>query len=381
MHCRIGYRQNGGFIECFDDSATINVAGIDKNRSRLTNGDILKIGLVGIEVVIPQSGVPATVFDIAFDDDDTKTVETSDALASAVEQPQAFSDTSATEPQQAVTETLTAPDKAPTDLGTLTETDLDDSTSYQTESITPSKDNDNAPALENEATFTQDESDRPSSDSSGSVKSADKPVFEFDSVDPADIKITEEDLDVIENMTGNSLVLQDFDAMVAETFPDHLRNQSVPQDTSEPQPPEPASPDSDKLIPGGSDTGKCCRWTGKTVLSVVEFIEQRCSSLQCFDIEENVNLINCSFADIKHAVANKNGPKIFLLTEKSQNDLRRFFTAKRWNERLGHPQALSMFLTLLPAKNIKLLFAEIDACVLVQNNDIELVRLSRDLEK
>ena len=71
MHCRIGCRQNGGFIECLDPSATINIAGTDKNRSRLTNGDQLKIGTLLIEVLIPQTSKSAKSFGIAFDDIET----------------------------------------------------------------------------------------------------------------------------------------------------------------------------------------------------------------------------------------------------------------------------------------------------------------------
>ena len=243
----------------------------------------------------------------------------------------------------------------------------DDSTSNDHQSVTDSV----------KASSSTADSTKPSSTKSN------KPIFEFDSVEPADIKLTEDDLDVIDNMTSSSLVLQDLDTIVTETFPEHLRQESTTNETAEAVDTQPSAtePDLDEHMPSGSDTGKCYRWTSTAVMPMVELLEQRFSEMQCFDIQENVNLVPCSFAEIRQAVTSKDGPKIFVLSDNTQNQLRSFFAAKRWNERLGHPQALSMFLTLLPAKNIKLLFEEIDTCILVQKSDLELVRLSRNLKK
>ena len=376
MHCRIGCRQNGGFIECFDDNATITIAGGNKNRSRLTDGDILKIGVVAIQVKIPLPERPSASFNIAFNDHGN--AEESDAPEVALTQPEVAVTQSQNQletptisppvkPKENKTENLAPPIILPSDKTDLepNEIEPDHSTKNQLESVTPTS-SDPTPK---EITSTDD------SGRSSSTKT-DKPIFEFDSVDSTDTKLTEEDLNVIENMNGNSLVLPDFDVMAAETFPDHNFDQSQPTDT----PPDSSNSGSQNLIPGGSDTGKCCRWTGKEVLPTLELLEQHLSSLQCFDIETNVCLVPCSFGDIKQAVSDQSGPRMFLLTEKSQNDLIRFFAAKRWFERLGHPQALSMFLTLLPAKHIKLLFAEINTCVLVQQDSIELVRFNRELD-
>ena len=375
MHCRIGFLQNAGFVECFDASATINIAGKDKNRSRLTNGDLLNVGDVGFTVTIPQPAKPAKVFDIEFDDADT--VDSADEATDGKAQP----------PQDLVDQGSVDSQTDPSPV--VRSIDFADTPP----SSRPSPENEQEPdaAPKSEVTSASDATPAPTATSESNERkrsreaSDHRPVFEFDSVEPDDIKLTEEDLDAIENMNANSLVLQDFDSMVAETFPDELRKQPSPSDAAktelfDTQTTEPTLGAED-FIPHGTDTGKCCRWTGSSVLPAVEFIQQRRPSLNCFEIGEHVNLASCSFTDISQAVADKDGPKIFLLTEKSSIKLSSFFAAKRWNERLGHPQALSMFLTLLPAKSIRRLFEQIDACVLIQKSDLELVRFNRKLVK
>ena len=368
MHCRIGCRQTGGFIECLDPSATINIAGTDKNRSRLTNGDQLKIGTLPITVVIPQASKSAPSFGIAFDDIDS--AEPAETARNAQATAERLDEGTHSQPVEREQEESAAADAR---------TDLDNSPIEQSEaslSKVPNSDDNQSVADSKKVTSSTGESKNLDSTKSG------KPIFEFDSVEPSDIKLTEEDLDVIENMTGNSLVLQDFDTMGTETFPEHLRQESLPSKADDGQPSATElEPDSDDHVPSGSDTGKCYRWTSTSVMPMIELLEQRISGIRCFDIQKNVNLVPCSFTEIKQAVANKDGPKIFVLSNNNQDELRGFFAAKRWNERLGHPQALSMFLTLLPARNIQLLFEEIDACILVQKSDIELVRLSRGLKK
>ena len=377
MHCRIGCLQTGGFIECFDAAATISIAGTDKNRSRLTDGDVLKIGVLHIEVVIPQANQPTSTFDDLFDDiDSTDTVDApietqleADFFDDVIVNPPVEQDQSEPDFAALVPNSTASPDDFPIDMQSA-EADGEQQKDEQTDREEPAASTDDLKTadLENSRSATTS-----------------KPVFEFDSVEPDDIKLTEADLNVIENMTGNSLVLHDLDSMVIETFPEHLRHQSVTDETTDARLSETdLSSDHDAIpsgIPSGSDAGKCYRWTGKSVLATVELIEQRDAELQCFDVQENVSLVSCSFAEIKQAITDRAGPRIFLLSEKNPNDLKSFLTANRWNERLGHPQALSMFLTLMPAKFVKLLFAEIDACILVQKSDIELVRLSRDLEK
>ena len=391
MHCRIGCRLNGGFIECFDPSATINVGGTDKNRSRLSNGDLLKIGALRIEVVIPQDSKPAATFDIGFDD----IASTQVADASIPFQPEAdFFDETTIEPPTA--QELRELEASRLILNSPSSPDdyLDDQPESQTladnTTATPERDNfvansnakEHRPAEVERDQDTDSEAATSSNDDSKSSRSgqSSKPIFEFDSVEPDDIKLTEEDLNVIENMTGNSLVLQDLDAVVSETFPEHVRDQSTSKEVADTQAQETNS-DSENLIPDGVDSGKCYHWTGKTVLPTVELLEQRSSELQCYQVRKNVNLVSCTFAEIKQAVASKDGPKIFVLTNNTEDELHSFFIAKPWNDRLGHPQAISMFLTLLPAKNIERLFANIDTCIMVQGSDVELVRLSQNLEK
>ena len=391
MHCRIGCRLNGGFIECLDPSGTINVAGVDKNRSRLTNGDLLKIGTLQIDVVIPQVSEPTTLFDIAIED--FASADTADAPD--ITQPEAdfFDETTidpAVELDQSDFEFLPSalssnsnpgsseadqpePSTPSTEIDATREQESSVGNSSSDKKQTAESDNDQAIGSD-KATSSDDDSKSPSSAES------DKPVFEFDSVEPSDIKLTEEDLDVIENMTGSSLVLKDFDGMVKETFPEHIRDQSTTKETTDTRPQEIGS-NSNSSIPTGSDSGKCYHWNGKAVLPTVELIEQRNSEMQCFRVQENGSVVPSSFAEIRQAVASKDGPKIFVLTKNSEDELNSFFTTKPWNDRLGHPRALSMFLTVLPAKNIERLFAKIDACILVQSSDTELVRLSGNLDE
>ena len=374
MHCRIGCRQNGGFIECFSD-ATINIGGTNKNRSRLTNGNVLKVGNISIEVIIELPEGPAASFDIAFDH--SEDAEIKDSPKADAEQPVNRIEPPAINPH---VERGQPSDKSqsPTINRPSEKTGAEASSGPDlSRKIEPESNPSSSSELASEGPTATDED----SYNSSSAKT-NKPVFEFDSVDPSDIKLTEGDLDAIENMDGNSLLLGDFgtianDALSDDPLPVQNPDQSQP---TEMPPPNTVDSESQNLLPGGTESGRCCHWTGSAVRPTLELLEQHLSSLHCFDIQSRGCLVQCSFGDVKQAVSGQSEPKIFLVSEKSQDYLIEFLASKRWHERFSHPQALSMFLALLPAKHIKQLFAEINTCVLVQHSDVEVVRFNRKLD-
>ena len=135
------------------------------------------------------------------------------------------------------------------------------------------------------------------------------------------------------------------------------------------------------MLAGGSfQGGKCWRWSGRQVPELVGVLGQSRADLNCFRVLEHVNLEVCSFDEIKDAAANRQEFVTFLLSVHESAELLRYLFSKRWNERLGHPEALSMSLSLLPAHNIGSLFEQLDTIVLVQKGDVEMIRISNRLD-
>jgi hypothetical protein len=386
MHCRIGCRQVGSFIECIDDQVSITINGRDpQNRARLSNEDRIKIGAVEIKVVIPQAEVSSNLFDIAFDDHDTVTARDApnesikpldEPIPQGLENDQAAGPAIERADEDADFPNLSSQRSAVPDRETLAEETVSD----DPPATEPSGNQQQSPT-ESESS----NSARPAGSESDDDKAGPKPVkpgrpvFEFDSVEPNDISLTEEDLDVIENMTGNSLVLQDYDVMLDETFPDRDRKQGIENADDFAASLSDVSPAGENQIAGGSGSGKCWRWGGKSALAAIQAVQLSRPNLNCFCVAEHTRLLPTSYEAIKIALSNRNEPQIFVVTEHHSNDLLQYFLTNRWNERLGHPQVLSTFLTVLPSRHIDSLFGEIDACILVQESDVEVVRLNRDL--
>ena len=59
--------------------------------------------------------------------------------------------------------------------------------------------------------------------------------------------------------------------------------------------------------------------------------------------------------------------------------LEKLVRQKRWEDRIGHPQAVTMFLTFLPKRMLREFFNSISACILIHENDVELVRAQKTI--
>lgn len=348
MHCRIGCRLNGGFIECLDDRATILINGVPRNRARLSDGDRIRIGILEISVDIPQQPKPQ-VFEIAFDDED----ERKDTDANAI-------------------------DHQPTATPFIDDELLSDETKELSAELESKSVAESEEAV-SKAVPVEIVELKPTKPVSAEIENtnSEKPVFEFDSVDPTDTDITGDDLEAIENMTGNSLVMQDLAFSAEETFPDHFRNKREQKSPAKTEPEVPPTDAAENILDGGSSQGgKCWRWGGRSVLAAIETLQRMRQDLNCFHVQQHVSLSACSFDTIKQAATDRQEVSIYLLSSQAKGELLRQLFSKRWNERLTHPEALSMSLSLLPTRNVASLFEYVDTAVLVQNGDVEMVRLN-----
>ena len=70
-------------------------------------------------------------------------------------------------------------------------------------------------------------------------------------------------------------------------------------------------------------------------------------------------------------------PAVFLISSLDLREVQKLVRLKRWEDRIGHPQAVTMFLTFMPKRIITEFFDAIDACVLIHENDVELVRIRK----
>ena len=104
-------------------------------------------------------------------------------------------------------------------------------------------------------------------------------------------------------------------------------------------------------------------------------IEERKGEFIWYEINEHTEFTIRSFEEIQESVSKRQGNSIFLLSDKDPDDIIRYLVAKRWSDRMRHPEALNMSISILPARHVAALFDQIDAALLIQKNDTSLIRV------
>ena len=354
-------------MECINDESTVLVNGVPRNRARLSNGDQIKIGIVELKVDMPEK-VEKRSFSISFADDDSP--EGVGSIAGEI-----LPSTEAIEEVDTPLERASEDKEDAFEIGNFFEADDDEDTAE----IFGDGD-------ESDLDLMEHAPDIPMSTPEDEIKNTQpeprsrpdrKAVFEFDSVDSEDTPFTDEDLAAVENRAGNMSVEN------ADFFSAELAFANVSEDEAE-------SPnagvdagygfensDAESRIPGGSSQGgKFWRWIGSTVVPAIEVLEHSDEKLVCYRVSEHTELSQCSFKNVRESVASRSEDSIFLISENDPMDVTRFLIAKRWNERMRHPEALSMSISILPARHVGALFEQVDAIVLVQKGDFSLLRIN-----
>lgn len=379
MHCRIGCRLNGGFLECINDESVVLVNGVPRTRARLTNGDRIKIGIVELTVDLPEKAEKRS-FSVSFEDDDSPDgVGTIAAEAS----PKTENQNTEIEPEPASSAKFD--DWIETEDETETK-EFDFSEDHEADKV----DTVEASDRESDLALTDHEPDTEISTPKDEITDTQskppererKAVFEFDSVDAENTPFTDEDLAALENK-GETVSSQNANFFSADlefanvnqgaiTSNEDATTSNVDADNDRSIEPF----DAQSSIPGGSSQGgKFWKWIGDRVVSALALIEQREERPVCYFVNEHVELNQCSFEEVTEAVTSRKQNSIYLLSNNDPTEVTRFLVAKRWNERMRHPEALSMSISILPARHVNALFDQVDAVVLVQKSEVCLVRI------
>ena len=379
-HCRIGCRTSGGFVECFDPNVTIVHNGVERNRVRVKGGDRIKIGPIEFSVELPDKVEQKQSFGVSFDEEDD--FEKAEDLASEEDD---LKNVPVERESGDVTAGLWVNDPPPSEPLPIEDEDSNDFAAAEPEPNNASPEVqplvEDLPSDAASEVPAEDKGEFKAPNPTKSTEKASKPVFEFDSVDASDLTVNGDDLAAIENMKGNSLVLQDMAFSSAEAFPESSVNQEASDsiDSSNTEEQDEMLANGDILAGGSFQQGKGWRWGGKHVAEMVGYLVESKQDLNCYRVLEHVNLSKCSLDEVKDVADKRAEVAIFLLSTQESAELLRFLLSKRWNERLAHPEALSMSLSLLPARNISSLFEHLDTIVLVQKGNVEMIRITNQL--
>lgn len=206
------------------------------------------------------------------------------------------------------------------------------------------------------------------------------PQFSFDSNDPDDVELSEKDIEgiyddaKIETFPTMSVSIADdidTDSDSISVSLDHdidLSLLDAPFDAQGDSPHTSGSP-----ISGGINTGKFYRWQGVSLQPAIDrLIESnrklnvfRCRGVQT-QIESTSILRDGNFAGSATA--------LFLLTSLPVEALQNAIRTNRWDDRMGHPRALRMFLEYAPPNVLTPFFELIDAVLFVEDGEASLIR-------
>ena len=431
VHCRVGCRSNGGFIECLDSNATIVVNGSTLNRSRLSDGDALQIGSLPVRVVVLRSDKPPKTFAIAFEDetkagteispepetrpsqggaagvDSVTEDESSEAVSPDLEQQSASlpieqlpQKTASGVPVEIaaspLVDTIPTPSSPtakannssalagdspvneqppePNSDSPLSESDAISSLDSAAVSSDITKDLGNQPA---ERTNHEDQFRSSAADQSQALPKPVAPgraLFEFDSTDPSSSPLVEADLqklaqlDSVDGLLGNHDLESMLDAPLINVTNDEENVES--RDTSGDS--VSAAEDSEPLLSSGIQTDKHWKWTGGSVLHLVDKLLSSREDIKIY-VNDNQQMIQIEPQEMFERCERKKGTGIYLLSTLSLSELFIITRQKKWDGRLGHPQALSMFLTLSQKRISDEFFEPIDACLLLNEGEVELL--------
>ena len=402
LFCRLQCQVSGGYIEClkYDDTLTVNEK--TKIRSRLVHGDTLKIGSITLDVTLPDSPAanPASAeFHVNFEDEEPESTVSDDPLSfdSDVESFEEEAEASANLPpfsvEEAETTDLFDNDPFPSSgLGDqepifrFEKSDFDEedeeALSQNVESDSPKADTPIETSVDDPPEIV-DEEPEAKTEPSRKTRSFEPPKFSFDSTDAEDIEMSESDLQQVYDdeqeveafpTMSVSLAEGTGDSESVSVSLDHDIDLTLLDSPFEDQ----GSVDSGFRITGGADAGKFVRWTGDQVDPALE---------QLLDSKTRINLFSCRgmqtqalpLSTIREQQFRQQDNEIYLLTELTMHQLQDQIRTQRWDDRMGHPRALRMFLEYAPSRTISSFFDVVDSALIVEDREVSLLRFNRNL--
>jgi hypothetical protein len=377
MHLRIGCRVNGAFLECVNDDVTVLINGIPRNRARLANGDRIKIGVVELDVEMPDAPKKQS-FSVSFEDEGSESrlpgMKTISGVLRSEEQDDGTSEQGSESDG----------------IGDNSGDELADENERERNETTPSVQS-AGDHNESESSLTTIEIDEPIKPKAQEGKA----VFEFDSVGIEDADFTSEDLEAIAPKE-KAIPSKDDTVEIDEDFFASRPNIGTPDNNDVPKPElkvDPVfvenevsfveneasdEPVDESCIPGGSPQGgKCWRWSGSSeVASALDVLEERPEEFVWYEVNEHTELLDKTPEEIRQALSERKNNAIYVLSAEKPDEVVRYLVAKRWSDRMRHPEALSMSLSILPARHVAALFYQIDTVLLIQKSDTSLIRLN-----
>lgn len=375
VHCRIVCRASGGFAECVNPAATININGRDRDRCRLVNGDRLAIGQVEFLIEMPEVELLPSEFN--FEDEAAPTTKVAGSLRYDRVRPHdgddQGSDSDFAEPADFVGHA-----EPFTDESLSLEVALPQSSAQQSEESNPDSESESRtlakPELETKAEPANAEpvnaeparAEAINAEAEASAEPASDPpiataepgartmTFEFDSADTSDIDFDESDLEALQD--PESFHVEGTVDLEAEAEA-KLESQSLGR----------------TKLADAVDAGKHWKWTGERAVAAFQQLIQRDHSLQIFRTEQN-SLVPVNGDDVDLAWCRSQAATVLLLSAREPHELTKLTRQRRWEDRLEHPQAVTMFLALSPKRIVVEFFELIPACLLIHENEIELLR-------
>jgi hypothetical protein len=202
-----------------------------------------------------------------------------------------------------------------------------------------------------------------------------KPQFEFDSAEPEDLEISHKEFDELSKPKSNQVTMGSID--LERVLVDANESETISAVKFGLQEPEVAEEDeTGQVFGGGICLGKYWRWNGEQAIAALQHLID--SSTESLVYRSEVNQLTLdAFEEISLSRLAQQQPAVFLISSMNLLDLRQLVRKKRWEDRIGHPQAVTMFLTFLPKRMLSEFFDAIDACVLIHENDVELLRVRK----
>ena len=414
VHCRLSCRASGGYIECVDPEDQIVVNRKSKNRSRLSHGDQLQVGAVALDVEMPEQSLSQAEFQIDFNDEPSpSTVSELEffSVAEATENlPEQFSDIGT---ESVADENPPANDEEPefeiANSGSnprptfqFEPLDQEDQETHQPDGE-DSQSHDASRVLD--PVFDQDgpepgESDKPTfaeeppaigppsqqappisvPNPESSVQPVEPAPFTFDSNDPDEVELTEQELKSIyddrEVQPDSDESFPTMNVSFAEAIDSDSESISVStlDDVDLSSLDHTGADGGDGIrLPGGHNAGKFWRWQGREVQPTVD---------QLLDLNGELSLFQCSGMSVKPVLPEwarqarylDEPAVILLLTKLPIHELQNQIQVHRWHDRMEHPRALRMFLEYAPQSLLEKFFEVAPAALLVEDGEPNLLR-------
>lgn len=399
MLCRLNCLQSGGYIEVLDPERSLIVNNVAKKRSRLVDGDTLTLGNITLEVTIPQTSSPSSPdFHINFEEEGSDStlsddviefdsdLESYDVEAITATDPPLFSEEE-TETEDIFEDKGENSDVTPaTGLGdarfSFENSDHEEGEFHPAASDNappggPSHNKDQPPSANDDrsAAATPEPNAPPPSGQRSS-----QPQFSFDSTDPADVDLSETELqDVLEDAVEESFPTMNISISDASSSDSDSISVSLDHDVDLSLLDSPfddqANIDRAPDLADAVHTGKFYRWSGAPLENAVAQILERMTRInlfQCKGLQTTALPLNI----LRDNQFLNQDTQLYLLTRLSMPELQNQIRENRWDDRMGHPRALRMFLEYAPTKTLEHFFQYVDAVLTVEDNEASLIRLT-----